>query len=130
MSVTRNTVQKKLILDSVTNLQNHPTAEEVYECVHVDYPSISKATVYRNLKQLSEQGTLKRIESADLADHYDHQCHDHYHIQCTQCNRVYDVEMEYLDELNSMIKNTNGFKISRHDIIFKGICPECRKKMG
>ena len=128
MSATRNTLQKKLVLDTVSKLHNHPTAEDVYEQLHAHHPNISKATVYRNLKQMSEEGKLKRIESVNQADHYDHQCHDHYHVQCTCCNRVYDVDMDYMDDLNKKITGANGFQIQNHDIVFKGICPECIDK--
>lgn len=124
---TRNTAQKKIVLDAVAELRNHPTAEDVYEHVHVTHPGIGKATVYRNLKQLSDMGKLKRIETVNQADHYDHQRHEHYHIQCTKCNRVYDVELDYMGELND-IAVPGGFQIEGHDIVFKGLCPNCRKK--
>lgn len=124
----RNTIQKKLILDAVEYLKNHPTAEEVYGHIHETHPSVSKATVYRNLRQLSDSGRLKRIESVNLADHYDHQCHDHYHIQCVKCNRVYDVDLGYMDDLDNKVSKSTDFKIESHDIVFKGLCPNCAKK--
>lgn len=124
----RNTIQKKLVLDTVAQLHNHPTAEEVYDCIHGTHPSVSKATVYRNLKQLSDLGKLKRIESVNLADHYDHQCHDHYHIQCTKCNRVYDIDLDYMDDIDSKVSGSTDFQIESHDIVFKGVCPHCQSK--
>lgn len=111
----------------MAELKNHPTAEDVYEHVHEHHPGVGKATVYRNLKQLSERGSLKRIESVNRADHYDHQCHEHYHIQCQQCNAVYDMELGYMDYLNSIV-TPEDFVIKGHDIVFKGICPKCRGK--
>ena len=126
--VERNTIQKQLVMNTVAKLKNHPTAEQVYEDIHDSHPNVSKATVYRNLKQLSDAGKLKRIESVNLADHYDHQCHDHYHVQCSKCNRVYDVDMDYINDLNDQAMISNGFQIDGHDIVFKGICPECKFK--
>ena len=41
---------------------------------------IGIATVYRNLNQLSENGTIKRIEGLDGSVHYDHNTHMHYHF--------------------------------------------------
>jgi Fe2+ or Zn2+ uptake regulation protein len=123
---TRNTVQRNLILESVGELHNHPTAEDVYKKVSMEYPSISKATVYRNLKQLARMGKVKKIESAGLSDHYDHQCHDHYHVLCTTCNKVFDVEMDFLTDLIDRVNDKEGFVIDSHDIMFKGTCPKCR----
>ncbi len=113
-------------MDAVAELMNHPTAEDVYRHIHKAHPGVGKATVYRNLKQLSSAGLLKRIESVNQADHYDHQCHDHYHVQCTKCNCVYDANLEYMDDLNK-INIPGGFLIEGHDIVFKGLCPKCKK---
>ena len=58
----RNTIQKQLVLDAVFRLANHPTAEEVYAEVARSHPTGGKATVYRNLGSLSEDGLLRHIK--------------------------------------------------------------------
>ena len=123
--ITRNTVQRKVILDAVGDLANHPSAEEVYEYVSEKNPTISKATVYRNLKQLSEAGELLRIENVEVADRYDHNCHEHYHFQCSKCKKVFDIQMEYIDDLEKMVHNDKGYMITGYNLIFKGVCPDC-----
>ncbi len=40
--------QREIILETFKYL-NHPTAEQIYDKVHQDNPTISKSTVYRNL---------------------------------------------------------------------------------
>ena len=57
----RNTLQRRLVLETVRRMRNHPTAEEIYLAIAAENPLISKATVYRNLKLLSEQGESLRI---------------------------------------------------------------------
>ena len=52
----RNTLQRRLVLETVRRMRNHPTAEEIYLAIAAENPLISEATVYRNLKLLSEQG--------------------------------------------------------------------------
>ena len=56
MTNSRNTIQRQLVLSAVRQLQNHPTADEVYQKVQKSCPTISRATVYRNLKLLAEEG--------------------------------------------------------------------------
>ena len=46
---TRNTVQRQIVLQAVRSLHDHPTADSVYAVIAAEHPSISKATVYRNL---------------------------------------------------------------------------------
>ena len=52
--IYRNTVQRAMTLEAVRRLHAHPTAEEVYRQVAAEHPSVSRATVYRNLRQLAE----------------------------------------------------------------------------
>jgi len=61
MANKRNTVQRQLILDAVRELDIHATAEQICEYIHKKQPSVSKATVYRNLNQMTESGELLNI---------------------------------------------------------------------
>ncbi|MFR7675832.1 MAG: Fur family transcriptional regulator [Acutalibacteraceae bacterium] len=125
--IKRNTIQRALVLEAVNELKCHATADEIYNAIVNEHPHISRGTVYRNLNQLSESGEIRKLEIPDGADRFDHRCHDHYHARCLKCGQVFDVEMEYIKDLEKKIKDTHGFEFSGHDIMFKGICPECKK---
>ena len=66
----RNTIQRQLVADAVCRL-DHPQAEEVYELVAREHPHISKATVYRNLNLLAEDGTIGKLHLCEGADRFD-----------------------------------------------------------
>lgn len=121
----RNTVQRALVLEAVNELQCHATADEVYHAVAEKHPDMSKGTVYRNLNLLSDIGKIRKREMPGSPDRYDHLCHDHYHARCIKCNRVFDVELEFMAGLENRIQDTRGFQFTGHDIVFKGICPAC-----
>ncbi|MDR2889363.1 MAG: transcriptional repressor, partial [Lachnospiraceae bacterium] len=70
MSARRNTVQRQVILASLQKLNIHATAEQVYDDIIKTHPSISKATVYRNLGQMADAGELLNIGSFYGAVHY------------------------------------------------------------
>ena len=123
----RNTIQKRLISETVKKLNNHPTADEVYEELVKQYPSISRTTVYRVLHELDSSGEIRLRRMPNGADRYDHICTDHYHVRCSVCGRVSDVEMDYLSELELKIKDGHGYLFSGHNIVFSGICPDCRE---
>lgn len=123
----RNTVQRSLVLDAVRNLHSHATAEEIYNEVIKSHPSVSRGTVYRNLNKLAEQGEISRIEMAGESDRFDHIQYRHYHVKCMVCRKIFDVEMDYMSGLESKIKNKHGFDFSGHEILFRGICPDCKK---
>lgn len=124
----RNTIQCSVVLEAVQRLQNHATADEIYEEVIKTYPSMGKGTVYRNLQKLSESGEIKKIEVPEGADRYDHICKKHYHIKCIKCGKLYDAGFPYLQSLEEKTKNLHGFADVVHDITFKGICPACQGK--
>ena len=125
----RNTVQRALVLKTVKALQSHASADEIYNTIVKEYPDISRGTVYRNLNLLCEMGEIQKREIPGGADRFDHICGNHYHAKCNRCGRIFDVDMDYIAEMEKAIKNTHGFVFTGHDIVFKGICPECNSTL-
>ncbi len=123
MSDVRNTVQRKLVLDAVKTLANHPTPEEVYLHIHKTHPTISKSTVYRNLHYLCDIGELLHLPVPDAADHVDHQTHPHLHCICRQCKSVFDAQ-EIKTELPLPV-DTKEFQYEKCYVFFSGICSNC-----
>ena len=122
----RNTVQRSMVYEAVNRLKCHATAAEIYDAIAAEHPSVSRGTVYRNLNQLAEEGEIRKILVPGGADRYDHCCHDHYHARCLNCGRLFDIDMDYITDLEKAIKEAHGFSISGHDILFNGLCPDCQ----
>jgi len=123
----RNTIQKNLVLNSVRQLKNHATADEIYNLIVEEHPSIGRGTVYRNLRILVEDCEIRKVEIPGDADRFDHICGKHYHVRCVKCGKVFDVDMNPLPDLQGKIKDTQGIEFFDYDIVFKGICPDCRE---
>ena len=68
--------QRELILKTLKENCIHPTAEQLYELIRREEPTVSLATVYRNLNLLAENGMVKKIEGLDGTAHFDHQTFD------------------------------------------------------
>ncbi|MGI6257318.1 MAG: Fur family transcriptional regulator [Anaerovoracaceae bacterium] len=129
MVVHRNTKQKALINEALKEL-SHPTAEDIYRYVHSRYPSIGKATLYRNLKIMSEDGVINKISlSKGGAGRFDGCTHPHFHGECRVCGVVWDIEMDpvHADELRTNVIESGGFLIEDQEVVFKGLCPTCKK---
>ena len=124
----RNTIQRQLVIAAVRFLANHPTAEEVYDRITMEYPDISKGTVYRNLNSLVESGLLGKVSVPSGADRFDHILARHYHIKCTECGKFMNVEnFDYIPDMDEKVAAVTGYKMNQHDIVFSGVCPECQK---
>jgi len=122
----RNTVQRQLVLNAVKELNSHSTADQIFEYVAKIHPSISKATVYRNLNLLVESNELLNIGIFQGSARYDHNCHGHYHFMCEGCNKVFDVEGNFSDIIHR-VGETDGFNVSSYYLSFSGLCKECQR---
>ena len=111
----RNTIQRSLVLEAVNKLHCHATADEVYEEIIKEHPTISKATVYRNLNLLSDMGEIRRLEIPGSADRFDHITRNHCHVKCKACGRVFDVDMDFVTGLEMVLTSpvmTSSFMAS------------------
>lgn len=125
MTEQRNTIQKTLIFSAVREL-HHPTADEIYHAVAKEHPNISKGTVYRNLKTMTEQGRIQQIKNSDGPDYFDHMVQVHYHCKCLKCRKIFDADLPYMEELNGKVTACGDFLAEDHEIIFTGLCPQCK----
>ena len=119
----RNTIQKNLIRNAVIAL-DHPTAEDVYQQLHADNPSISRATVYRNLNTMEQQGDLRRVTVPDGADIFDKTVEQHYHVKCTNCGAVADIPFF---EFPPTATAESDYEITGQELVFLGKCPNCKE---
>ncbi len=118
--------QREIILDKLKANAVHPTAEYLYSILKKENSTISLATLYRNLNQLEEHGIIKRIDGLETSSHYDHNTHTHYHFICDNCKKVYDINSDIAPELVRRAEEETKFKVLGHDIVFHGICSECK----
>lgn len=127
MKKQRSSRQRQMILDAVMTRYDHPTADQIYLDVRARDEKISRGTVYRNLGILSENEEITNVK-VPAADRYDSRLDRHYHIFCTNCERVFDAPLNYHEEYDAKIAVKTGFQITRHRVVFEGLCPECCEK--
>jgi len=121
----RTTIQREIILDTLKTFDTHPSAETLYAEINKNHPTISKATIYRNLRQLSEIGEIMQLAVIDDSARFDGRLDSHYHCNCKKCGAVFDVEMACFSGINDIVQEKYNFAVDRHDVIFIGICKEC-----
>ena len=126
MGIQRNTVQQQIILDALEKFNTHPTVDEIYEEICKEHPSISKATVYRNLRKLTENGDIRQVTMTDETERYDRRIESHYHFKCKVCKKILDVDIDYNSNVDETVRRIYGFQVDDHDVIFKGVCTQCK----
>lgn len=116
----RKTKQHSIIL-SVVRGMDHPTADEVYARLRQSAPFIGRATVYRNLSRMTQEGLLKRVDLPDSATRYDCTVKPHSHFVCRNCGAIIDLDV--LPEWHKV--QVENMKIETCAYVFSGLCEMC-----
>lgn len=125
-SNNRNTIQRQLVLEAVRRMHDHPDADQVYTQIVKDHPHVSKATVYRNLNLLAEQGQIKKVSTSEGADRFDFRTDDHYHMFCRGCGKLLDAPVRPVEGLKESIGE--DFSVEQINVEFVGLCADCKNK--
>ena len=122
----RQTQQKQIIYTALTTL-DHPTATEVYSYVHEQYPTVSRATVFRVLGGFAGTGKALELRTAGSEVRYDYNVDPHYHARCDSCGRVADVVATGIPVGGLSVTAENGFAVNGYSVEFYGPCKACQK---
>ncbi len=121
----RLTTQRQIILEELLKVSSHPTASEVYDMVRKRLPRIGLGTVYRNLELMAESGMILKLEVGGTQKRFDATIKPHYHVRCTECGRVDDIDMPVQQEINESAALASHYQILSHHIEFTGLCSDC-----
>ena len=104
----------------------HPSPEMIYKRLKINNPTLSLATVYKNLEALSRIGFARKINP--LSDHarYDGDFKQHNHFVCLSCRKVEDVHFEELESIRIPDIPGSEHVITGKTIVFMGICKQCQ----
>ncbi len=126
--IRRETRQREAILNILRQADSHPTADWIYDEVRKVIPNISKGTVYRNLKVLQEMGEISELSLNGTVSRYEGRQINHYHFRCERCGRVFDLDEPVNYKLDKRVAERTGFRVSYHQLEFRGLCRDCQQK--
>lgn len=121
----RASSQRILMLEYLMQNNVHPTADKIYVDLSKKLPTISKATVYNNLKLFLNKDIIKEVNIDNNEVHYDMMMDNHAHFICNKCNKIEDLDIKAVDIDTSILE---GYDITSQDIFLKGTCSECLRK--
>ena len=120
------TRQRQLILEAVRATNSHPTADELFQMIRRKLPTISLATVYRNLNFLSEIGEIRKLAMPGMPDRFDWRMDPHDHRVCDTCGQVVDFVLPH--DLGQEIASACGAQVDGYTLVAHGTCAHCRVK--
>lgn len=122
---SRLTRQRRLILETLRQDFNHPTAEDIYSKLKKLLPHVSLATVYRNLKFLVDHSLTKEIIVPSGPSRFEGHRIDHDHFICHVCKRIYNLPKYPLRK--NYLPNKN-YKIGDFKLDLFGVCAGCHNQ--
>jgi Fe2+ or Zn2+ uptake regulation protein len=99
--------------------------DELHEAVVRALGAADYSTVFRAVSGLEREGVIKRLDVGDGKVHYELADEHHEHIRCDGCGRVVEVPGCVLEDASSAVTTSTGFKVTSHQLLFSGVCPEC-----
>ncbi|HOK03839.1 MAG TPA: transcriptional repressor [Victivallales bacterium] len=128
----RLTKQRKVIIDYLRSLKNHPTADDLFQPLKKRLPSMSLGSLYRNLDVLTKSGIITKLESFGETKRYDGNIEEHFHFQCIKCGSVSDYENQKLYEIRKNLSSIlpSSPTITSLSIDLKGICEKCKRTIN
>ncbi len=120
------TPQRTAVYKSLIQTDMHPTAEEVFNTVRQEMPSISLDTVNRTLLTLAEIGVAFVVEGSGQPRRYDGGLEDHQHFRCLKCGKIYDFCHKPFENIE-IPPIVGHFRVMRKTVYFEGYCQDCNK---
>ncbi|KPC77177.1 Fur family transcriptional regulator [Laceyella sacchari] len=122
----RMTPQRYAILSFLYSTMNHPTADEIYKSLEGNFPNMSVATVYNNLRVFKEAGLVRELTYGDASSRFDANMMDHYHVICRECGKITDFDHPPLFQMEERAAESTGYQVESHRMEIYGLCPDCQ----
>lgn len=124
------THQREVIFRTVIEMRNHPSPESIYEKVRRRIPSISLATVYKNIRTFVDAGLLREVSLHHGTLRLETNPEEHHHLVCTECRTIVDLDLDAVEPIRMRRPLPDGFRVSRQSVELSGLCPACAKKQN
>lgn len=124
------THQRQVIYETVMNLPGHPSPEAIYAEVRGKIPSISLATVYKNIQTFLHSGILKKVSTYHGALRVEPNLAPHHHVVCVRCKSIMDVDEDKIEPIRLRQRLPRGFKVTRIAVDILGVCESCASARG
>jgi len=123
----RLTPQRLAVLKVLAVSEGHPTVEQIYETVRVEFPTTSVATIYKTVNLLKQLNEVLELGFPDGSNRYDgNKPYPHPHVICTKCKKIIDPNLGSIKELTKEVVKETGFQILNYRVDFFGTCRDCQ----
>ncbi len=103
----------------------HMNIDDLYKNLLEKFPSISLATIYKNVNAMVEKIFLNEVKVPDAKTVYELVKEEHSHLVCSLCGKIEDIIID-TSVLNNSLASISNFKIDNTEVVFQGTCEKCQ----
>jgi Fur family transcriptional regulator, peroxide stress response regulator len=115
---------QRLEIVNVLSIHGHMSINELYSTLLVKFPSISLATIYKNINIMLEKGFLLEVKLSGQKNVFELIKDNHSHVACLKCTDIIDIDLN-IEAILQEVKSISDYKIESNSLIFNGLCPKC-----
>lgn len=118
---------RKTVFETVMRAHGHFATEELVKKCRHNKQQVSRATVYRCLRELLVAGVIRETAFGEKHQHYEHLYDEthHHHARCICCGEHSEFDDLGEDKMYRSIMRKLGFTVLGHEMHFYGICKKC-----
>ncbi len=124
----RFTPARKIVFEEVMKAHGHFAAEELVKQCKKHKRNVSRASVYRCLREMLEAGIIRQTAYGEKHAHFEHIYDEkpHHHARCIRCGDLLEIPDLDEEKLYASILKKKNFKVIGHEMVFYGLCDRCQ----
>ncbi len=115
---------QRIKIVSMVDEHGHISIEDLYKEMLQEFPSVSLATIYKNINQMIESGLIQEVKIPKTKSVFELIKEPHLHMVCDKCGKIEDISVG-TDKVIEEAQRLSGYKIKESFITLRGTCPDC-----
>ena len=122
------TAGRALVFEQVMRTHGHFAPEGLVKDCKQQKRDVSRATIYRSLKELLVAGIIRETAFGEKHKLYEHIYDEkpHHHARCVRCHHILEFPDSDAEQVYKPILEKHGFQILGHEVHFYGLCKHCQ----
>ena len=122
------TPQRTAVLEEIIKDKGHRESEEIYLALKKRGQHVSRATVYRTMDILVNNGFARKMNLGDGRARYESKVNSphHDHLVCMDCGLIVEFMDQKIEDLQDEIAIQYEFQLKRHIHQLFGLCKKCQ----
>jgi Fur family peroxide stress response transcriptional regulator len=115
---------QRLAIIQLMDQHGHISVRDIYDKIKERFPSLSLATVYKNINAMMENQFINELKIAGHENKYELAKERHSHSICRKCGEIEDVYIDTTTLADALPKESE-FNTEEVSVHFFGLCKKC-----